>query len=82
MVWLGRDDNQPIGLTGSSGALRVWADVMARQRIEPFRLIRDDSLSWRKINPLDGGLLRQSCANGVLLPFPTGQLPRRRSTCP
>ena len=82
VVWLGRDDNQPINLSGSSGALRVWADIMARQGIESFRLSRDDSLEWRNINPLDGGLLQQSCANGVLLPFPSGQVPRRRSSCP
>ena len=29
VVWVGRDDNQPMGLTGSSGALRVWGDIMA-----------------------------------------------------
>ncbi len=29
VVWLGRDDNKPAGLSGASGALRVWTDVMA-----------------------------------------------------
>ena len=81
-VWLGRDDNRPIGLSGSSGALRVWADVMARQGIESFRLSRDDSLAWRRIDPVDGGWVKQSCANGVLLPFPSGREPKRRSSCP
>ena len=82
VVWLGRDDNEPIYLSGSAGALRVWADIMARQGIESFRLSRDDSLEWRSINPLDGGLVQQSCDNGVLLPFPSGQVPGRRSSCP
>ena len=82
VVWLGRDDNQPVNLTGSSGALRVWADIMELQGIESFKLSRDDSLVWRTINPLDGGLVRQSCANGVLLPFPKGRVPGFRSTCP
>ncbi|TOM86018.1 hypothetical protein CGH67_30190, partial [Vibrio parahaemolyticus] len=35
-IWLGRDDNKPINLTGSSGALRVYAEYLA-QRI-PERL--------------------------------------------
>ena len=27
VVWVGRDDNKPAKLTGSSGALQVWADL-------------------------------------------------------
>ena len=29
VVWVGYDDNQPTGFTGSAGALPVWARVMA-----------------------------------------------------
>ncbi|MGD9163945.1 MAG: penicillin-binding protein 1B, partial [Chromatiales bacterium] len=30
VVWVGRDDNGPMGLTGSAGAMRIWADLMRR----------------------------------------------------
>ncbi len=82
VVWLGRDDNNPINLTGSSGALRVWSDIMELQGVESFKLSRDGSLKWRMINPQNGGIVQQSCANGVLLPFPQGHLPTDRSACP
>ena len=82
VVWLGRDDNAPIDLSGSSGALRVWADIMQNQDFESFKLSRDDTLVWRSINPLDGGITQQSCANSVLLPFPENRLPQQRSRCP
>jgi penicillin-binding protein 1B len=82
VVWLGRDDNRPVNLTGSSGALRVWADIMAEQGFEAFKLSRDASLEWRYIDPESGGILPQSCAHGVLLPFSKAQVPRIRSTCP
>lgn len=82
VVWLGRDDNQPINLTGSAGALRVWADIMGLQGFESFKLSHDSSLTWRSINPANGGIVQKSCVNGVLLPFPQGRLPASKSTCP
>ena len=81
VVWLGRDDNGPVSLTGSSGALRVWSDIMALQKFEPFKVSRDDSLSWRYINPIEAGITQQSCTNSVLLPFPENRIPVARSRC-
>lgn len=81
VVWLGKDDNSPINLTGSSGALRVWADIMQKQGFSAFKLDRDDSLEWRFINRFDGGLSKQGCTNSVLLPFPKHLVPDVRSRC-
>ncbi len=81
VVWLGRDDNSPINLTGSSGALRVWSDIMELQGFESFKLSRDDSLGWLHINPQDGGIAQQSCADRVLLPFPKKRMPTVGSRC-
>lgn len=36
VVWVGRDDNQPIGLAGAEGALRVWGDFMLALDNEPL----------------------------------------------
>ena len=79
MVWLGRDDNKPINLTGASGALRVWSEIMALQGFESFKLSRDDSLVWRHINPANGGITQKSCATSVLLPFPRERIPATES---
>ena len=81
VVWLGRDDNGPINLTGSSGALKVWSDIMDLQGFESFKISRDDSLSWHHINPANGGITRKSCEISVLLPFPKEQVPTTRSRC-
>jgi len=81
VVWLGRDDNAPIGLTGSSGALRVWADIMELQDFSAFKLNRDDSLAWLYIDSKNGGISKQGCANSVLLPIPKDRIPKTRSRC-
>jgi len=81
VVWLGRDDNQPINLTGSSGALRVWADIMQKKGFAAFKLSRDDSLEWRYINRFNGDLSKDGCADVVLLPFTKSQIPKKRSNC-
>ena len=77
VVWLGRDDNKPVGLTGSSGALRVWSDIMELQGFDSFKLTHDKNLSWKYVDPHRGGMTHKSCANSVLLPFPVNRTPAR-----
>jgi penicillin-binding protein 1B len=81
VVWLGNDDNSPINLTGSSGALPVWADIMQKQGFDAFKLDRDESLEWHYINRFNGGLTKRECANSVLLPFTEQLIPENRSRC-
>lgn len=38
VVWVGRDDNKPTGLTGASGAARVWSQYMSRLDLQPVEL--------------------------------------------
>ena len=39
VVWLGRDDNRPIGLTGASGALRLWGHMVKNQNLRGLELL-------------------------------------------
>jgi penicillin-binding protein 1B len=36
VVWIGMDDNTPTGLTGATGALRVWDDIMTHLGVQPL----------------------------------------------
>ena len=38
VVWLGRDDNRPTRLTGATGALRVWGNMVSRQEFRSIDL--------------------------------------------
>ncbi|AHF02786.1 penicillin-binding protein 1B [Marichromatium purpuratum 984] len=44
VVWVGRDDFKPMGLTGSSGALRVWGDFMLKLENEPLAPLRPEGV--------------------------------------
>ncbi len=39
VVWLGHDDNHPIGLTGASGALRLWGNMVKGQDLRRIELL-------------------------------------------
>jgi penicillin-binding protein 1B len=81
VVWLGDDDNNTIDLTGSSGALRVWADIMTKIDDKSIKLTADPNLEWQYINRLTGGKSGKNCENSVLLPFSKGSAPDFSSDC-
>ncbi len=81
VVWLGDDENQSINLTGSSGALRVWADIMGQFDADSLKLSADPELEWIYVNRMDGGISGKSCKDSVLMPFMKGAKPNFNSNC-
>lgn len=49
VTWLGTDDNQSTGLTGASGALSIWAEIMKKIRTRPFDFNFDDELDYHYV---------------------------------
>lgn len=81
VVWLGNDNNKSINLTGSSGALRVWADIMNKLDVNSLKLSADPELEWVYINRLNGGISGKACKDSVLIPFVKGTKPDFDSRC-
>jgi len=74
-VWLGRDDNQPVGLTGSSGALKVAADFYGY--LPPLSMALDvpEPLLMQNFHPTTGQRIPEDCNNGRKLPAEEVRLP-------
>lgn len=81
VVWVGRDDNKPIGLSGGSGALPVWKDYMGRLRLTPVELMQPDSVEWLWLENGTGKLSHESCSNARYLPVLSRHLPEDASAC-
>ena len=81
VVWVGNDDNEPIGLTGSNGALRVWTDMMKRTGIQSLSLAPPDNIEFAWVEQSSGRLAADYCTGAVQFPFIRGSLPLDKADC-
>jgi penicillin-binding protein 1B len=80
-VWVGRDDNKPTNLTGGSGALKVWADLMKVLPTKPLKPKRPSKIRYIKIDKESGLLYNPNCGTAVTIPFLRNSTPRKRRYC-
>ncbi len=81
VVWVGRDDNKPTGLTGATGALQLWAALMRKVSTQPVTLMPPDNIEMRLIDPENGLLANESCEGALLYPYIKGSAPQQDSPC-
>lgn len=67
-VWLGRDDNQPIGLTGSRGALPVAQNFWQQQEVFPLNLTPPPGVVMRHWDAETGMAIASGCPGSRALP--------------
>lgn len=81
VVWMGRDDNASIGLTGSSGALRVWADIFRQRSTLPIQNLPPQNITVGWVDKETGQGSQGSCLNSIPLPFISGYEPEVELRC-
>lgn len=81
VVWVGRDDNTPTGLSGANGALPMWIDFMERLHLTPVALAVPSRIEPLWLQNGEGTLSDERCANAVLVPVDTKFLPEDSSAC-
>lgn len=72
VVWVGNDQNQPTGLYGATGGMRVWAELFRRLPSSPLR-IGGDGLQWVAV--IDGHATDPDCPGARRFPFVAGSAP-------
>ena len=81
VTWIGRDDNGSTGLTGGSGALKVWAHFMAAASERPLGYRMPDGMQTFWIDDRNGYLTGKGCERARLVPFIDGSEPRQSTNC-
>lgn len=81
VVWVGRDDNKPFGLTGSSGAMRVWEKIMSDLWLQPAQFDPPDEIEYVQVDPSNGLLAKFGCTDRLSIPVMRSDPIRRYSPC-
>lgn len=81
VVWLGQDDNQPIGLTGAQGALQVWSSFMRDASEEPLSFSKPIGIVYHWIDEVSGLRSGAVCEGARYVPFIQGSAPEAKADC-
>lgn len=81
VVWVGRDDNKSSGLTGSSGAMTVWGEMMKSIQPQPLQPVVPEDIEIVSIEPLSGKRTTEDCMGALRLPFIKASAPAELTEC-
>jgi len=81
VAWIGRDDNASTGLTGSSGALRLWTDLLRNLNIQGYPMSPPPGVDMHWVDGVNGLLSDKNCLGAVELPFISGTEPTEKAQC-
>lgn len=81
VTWLGVDDNKPSGLTGSSGALKIWSEIMHSFKTQSIVFNSTASVEYIGIDPLSLEKIDMACDNAILLYMRKQSIPKEQDGC-
>jgi len=79
--WIGKDNNQPVNLSGASGAMQLF--IAYQQQQEPKSLVRrfPDGLGIAHFDNATGNLSKAGCSDTFSVPAITAALPAVPNKC-
>ncbi len=81
VVWMGRDDNKATPVSGSAGALQVWADFMQHVPTKGLETEPPSGMQFVWMDGLTGQQGERGCPGVYYLPLRDEQIPTETVTC-
>lgn len=81
VVWIGSDDNAVTGLTGASGALPLWADIMRQINLSASAAPPPAEIDVVAVDAETGLRAGSGCDEHYELPFVKGSAPQEYAPC-
>jgi len=80
-VWVGKDDNSPVELTGSQGALSVFMALQTARQAESIKKPQPNDVETRYVDVKTGDVLSDDCGEFIELPITAGKVQKVKE-CP
>jgi penicillin-binding protein 1B len=81
VVWVGNDANEPTGLYGASGAMRVWSALFKRLPSAALK-VSDQGLEWAWVDTERYAVTDEECPRARRFVFVKGYMPDEYERCP
>ncbi len=81
VVWIGTDDNQKMPISGSSGALPIWAEIMRKDSSALGKKPTPKTIDYFWIDKKTGNLSKKGCYDAIFMPIIKGNEPKESSQC-
>ena len=80
VAWVGNDKNEPTGLYGATGAMRVWSGLFTKLPTEPLR-VTGQGIEWAWLDGAQYATTEADCPGARRAAFVSGYLPTKHKTC-
>jgi penicillin-binding protein 1B len=81
VAWVGNDANEPTGLYGATGAMRVWSGLFKQLPTAPLK-VSSQGLEWAWVDTERFAVTDEDCPRARRFVFVQGYLPEEYERCP
>jgi penicillin-binding protein 1B len=80
VIWVGNDKNEPTGLYGATGAMKVWSALFRKLPTRALN-VGSEGIEWAWLDASEYATTEEGCPGARRAAFVSGYLPPEHKTC-